>query len=81
MVEAPSDAERAAALRRIVQTEMHRTGVTYADLAERLKAYGLEETEASIATKLAHDTFAVTFFTAVVAALRPTRSGRKNVLF
>ena len=36
---------------------MKRASVTYAELAERLKEHGLEETEASITSKLARGTF------------------------
>ncbi len=43
--------------------------MTYTQLAEKLKEHGLEETEASISSKLARGTFAATFFLAVLAAL------------
>jgi hypothetical protein len=47
-----------------------RAGLTYADLAERLKAHGLpSETEASIKAKLRRGTFAATFLLATLAAL------------
>lgn len=59
-------AERAA---RFLKGELKRAGVTYAELARRLEAHGLRETEASITSKLARGTFAATFFLAVVAAL------------
>jgi len=54
---------------RFLKAETKRAGVTYAQLAEKLKEHGLEETEASIASKLARGTFATTFFLAVLAAL------------
>ncbi len=44
--------------------------MTYTQLAERLKEHGfMEETEASITSKLARGTFAATFFLAAIAAL------------
>jgi hypothetical protein len=44
--------------------------VTYAELAEKLKAHGLNsETEASIKAKLKRGTFAASFMLATLAAL------------
>ena len=54
---------------RFLKAEMKRAGVTYAELAKRLEAHGLKETEASITNKLARGTFAATFLIASVAAL------------
>ncbi len=48
---------------------MKRAGVTYGEMAQRLKKHGLEETEASITSKLSRGTFAATFFLACLAAL------------
>lgn len=63
----PTWEERAA---RYLKAEMKRAGVTYEDLAERLKKHGLkDETKASIANKLSRGTFAATFFLATLAAL------------
>lgn len=60
-------AERAA---RFLKAELKRAGVTYAELAERLKEHGLpSETENSIKAKLKRGTFAATFFLACIAAL------------
>ena len=66
---ATSEKELAGRVSRFLKAEMKRAGVTYADLATRLKDHGLEETEASIASKLARGTFAATFMLAVLAAL------------
>lgn len=59
-----TDRERewAEKARRFIKAEAKRAGVTYAQLAEKLTAHGLEETETSIASKLGRGTFAVTFF-------------------
>jgi len=55
---------------RFLKAELKRAGVTYAELAERLKEYGLTtETEVSIKAKLRRGTFAATFFLATIAAL------------
>lgn len=66
---ATSEKELAARTSRFLKAEMKRAGVTYAELAKRLKDHGLEETEASITSKLARGTFAATFLIATVAAL------------
>ena len=66
---AATEKELAAKASRFLKAEMKRAGVTYAELARRLKEHGLEETEASITSKLARGTFAATFFLACLAAL------------
>src|SRR6266850_412653 len=55
--------------RRYVKAELKRAEVTYAELADRLKEHGLEETEASITAKLNRGTFAATFFLATMKAI------------
>jgi len=62
----PSWEDRA---RRYLKAELKRAEVSYQELAERLKKHGLEETEASIANKLARGTFAATFFLAALVAI------------
>jgi hypothetical protein len=67
---AATEAEIAERMSRFLKAELKRAGVTYAELAERLKAHGLTfETEASIKAKLKRGTFAATFFLAALAAL------------
>ena len=66
---AENEKELAGRVSRFLKAEMKRAGVTYAELATRLKGHGLEETEASITSKLARGTFAATFMLAVLAAL------------
>ncbi len=67
---AETEKELAGKASRFLKAEMKRAGVTYSQLAERMKEHGfLEETEASITSKLSRGTFAATFFIAVVAAL------------
>ncbi len=67
---AGTEQEIAERVARFVKAELKRAGVTYAELAERLRLHGLPaETEASIKAKLKRGTFAATFLLAVVAAL------------
>ncbi len=54
---------------RFVKAELKRAGIGYKELAERLTAHGMQETETSITGKLARGTFAVSFFLAVLAVL------------
>ena len=69
MILAATERELSAKASRFLKAEMKRAGVTYAELARRLRDHGLEETEASITSKLARGTFAATFMLAVLAAL------------
>lgn len=66
---AENEKELGGRVSRFLKAEMKRANVTYAELARRLKDHGLEETEASIASKLTRGTFAATFMLAVLAAL------------
>ena len=66
---AASEKELAGKASRFLKAELKRSGVTYAELAKRLKEHGLEETEASVTSKLARGTFAATFLLAALAAL------------
>lgn len=67
---AATEEELALRASRFLKAELKRAGLTYADLAERLKEHGLPaETEASIKAKLRRGTFAATFFLAALASL------------
>lgn len=66
---AATEKELAGKAARFLKAEMKRAGVTYAELAKRLEGHGLQETEASITSKLARGTFAATFMLAALAAL------------
>jgi hypothetical protein len=63
------DRDWAHRARRFLRAEIKRAELSYAELAERLKEHGLEETEASIANKLSRGTFAATFFLATMIAI------------
>jgi hypothetical protein len=54
---------------RFLKAELKRLGIGYKELAERLNAHGLEETETSITGKLARGAFATSFFLAVLTVL------------
>lgn len=69
MLPARTEKELGDRAARFLKSQLKRAGVTYADLARRLEAHGLRETEASITSKLARGTFAATFFLACLAAI------------
>jgi len=52
-----------------LKAKMKETGITYAELAKRLKKHGLRETEAGITMKLKRGSFSAIFFLACIAAL------------
>jgi Domain of unknown function (DUF6471) len=56
-------------LARLVTVPRYAAGVTYEELANRLKKHGLDETRDSVASKLKRGTFAATFMLACLAAL------------
>jgi Domain of unknown function (DUF6471) len=67
---AADEKELAKKTSRYLKARMKQKGVTYSELAKRLsEEHGLEETEASITSKLARGTFAATFLLASIAAL------------
>ncbi len=61
--------EYADRLRRFLKAELKRAEVGYKELADRLTAHGLEETESGIASKMARGTFSATFLMACLAVL------------
>jgi hypothetical protein len=54
---------------RFLKAETKRAGIGYKELADRLNKHGLEETEASITSKLSRGTFSATFLLACLAVL------------
>jgi hypothetical protein len=60
--------------KRFIKAELKRADVTYEELAERLREYGLEETKGSIAAKISRGAFPATFFIAVMKVV-----GRQSV--
>ena len=55
--------------RRFLKAELKRAEIGYKELAERLQAHGMSETESGIASKLNRGTFATAFFLACLAVL------------
>ncbi len=64
-----AEQELANRAKRFLKAELKRADVTYGELAQRLSQMGLEETEASIANKVARGTFPATFLLASLRAL------------
>jgi hypothetical protein len=59
-------AERA---KRTLQAELKRAGVTYEELARRLREHGLDETKHSVAGKVGRGSFPASFFLAAMKAI------------
>ena len=66
---AKTEAEWAERASRHLKAELKRAGLTYEELAERLKKHGMKETEASVANKVSRGTFPATFFLASLVAI------------
>ncbi len=67
---AKTEAEWAERASRHLKAELKRAGLTYNDLAVRIKKHGFkDETKASITNKLARGTFSATFFLAALVAI------------
>lgn len=56
--------------RTVLKAEMHKAGIGNQDLAEKLQALGLDESEASVRGKVSRGTFTLAFFGACMEALR-----------
>ena len=69
MAFAESEKEWAERVARHLKAELKRAGLTYEELALRLKAYGFDESKASITNKLSRATLSAHFFLASPAAL------------
>jgi Domain of unknown function (DUF6471) len=67
---ANTEEEIAERVARFIKAELKRAGLTYEELAQRLKDHGLSgETENSVKQKLKRGTFPATFLLATLAAL------------
>lgn len=70
MVSAKSEAEWSERASAFLREEIRKAGITYEELAKRLKKHGFkEETRASVTNKLWRGTFTATFLFACLAAL------------
>lgn len=56
----------------ILRSEMVKRGITYAELAERLNALGLSETEKNLANKIGRGTFSAALFLQCLYAIGMT---------
>ena len=56
------EAEWTARTKNLLKAELKRKGVTYRDLAEKLEAIGIHETERNLANKISRGGFTATFF-------------------
>ena len=66
---AATDAKWAEKTKRYVKAEIVRAGISHAELAARLSAMGLPETDTGITAKLNRGTFPAWFMLAVMEAL------------
>lgn len=68
---AVSDKEKewADKARRFLKGELRKAGIGYRELADRLNAHGLQETEVTITGKLARGAFSTGFWLACLAVL------------
>jgi hypothetical protein len=69
MIGTEREQQWAARASRYVKAELKRAGVRYKELARRLNAHGLDESDRSIAGKLSRGTLKVSFFLAILAVL------------
>ena len=56
-------------VKRYLKAELKRHDVSYAELADKLKAEGMEETEASVANKISRGAFTAAFLMASLTAI------------
>lgn len=77
---AKTEAEWAQEVKGLLRAEMTRRGVTYDDLAERLKAVGVEDTPVNLRNKVARGRFSAVFLIQCLNALgaRMLRLGEDN---
>ena len=64
-----ADDAAVARVKNILKAELKRRGVSYRDLAEKLTASGIPETERNLANKIARGTFTAAFFVQCLTAI------------
>ena len=64
-----ADDAAVARVKNILKAELKRKGVSYRDLAEKLTANGIPETERNLANKIARGTFTAAFFVQCLTAI------------
>ena len=60
-------------VKRILKSELIRRGISNADLASKLKGIGIEETKASIDSKISRGSFSACFFLQCLAVIGCTK--------
>jgi len=73
------DADAIQWVRGTIRAEMTRRRLTYADVAQRLRALGVDENEKNVANKVARGTFSAVFFVQCLEAIGVTEV-RPNML-
>jgi hypothetical protein len=58
-----------ALVKNLLKAELKRKGLSYADLAEKLKAIGVKDSERNISNKLSRGTFTAVFFVQCMEAI------------
>lgn len=58
-----------ALVKGILKAELKRRGLSYADLAEKLKAVGVRDSERNISNKISRGTFTAVFFAQCLVAI------------
>lgn len=58
-----------ALVKNLLKAELKRKGLSYADLAEKLKAIGVKDNERNISNKLSRGTFTAVFFVQCMEAI------------
>src|SRR4051812_42943641 len=65
-----TEADWQESVKRVLKSELTRKGTTYKELAERLKALGVQDiTEANLKNKISRGTFSAVFFFQCLAAI------------
>ncbi len=76
--ETADTAEWQAKAKGLLKAELKRRNVTYAQLAERLAAIGVQDTERNIRNKISRGGFTVVFLLQVMAAIGATELNLKR---
>lgn len=63
------DADWQERVKRLLKAELTRRNVSYRELAERLRAIGIDENERNISNKISRGGFTAAFFFQVMAAI------------
>lgn len=62
MSDSAASAPYAERAKNILKSELKRRGITYAELAQKLRALGVQESERNLANKISRGSFTAAFF-------------------